>query len=387
MLFLYQLRSLLRQVYRKIKYLILKIQNKAIVGVNVKEFCCKEELIFPQEQFVIPEFKDVFGQKNKYLAGYQATIPPFYVRGFKNGICRTDREEVFVSYNQVISEYTSQKINPVIGTKVLNPSEIKIIKGTVAHLSLSGLENGYYSWLIEGLGRLYLIEKSSFRPDYYIIATKLSFQKQYLELLGIDNQKIIPAESKQLIQADELIVPTLINNWEFVDFRGYQHWPSYQHWQKQYLSKWIGNLYKEKLLPNIKKTQNKRIYISRRDAKYRKVINEQEVMEVLNTYGFKTVHLEDIKVIEQIELFANAQMVVSVHGAGLTNILFCPANTKVLEIYSQYYYDSGYRLLAHALGFSYNYLVGKTLDLSVHPQFEDVFVDIKEFREAVQILI
>lgn len=365
----------------KIKRLIIKILKKAVIGVDAKEFCLKEELIFPQEKFVMPEFKDVFGKSHENFAGYGTNIAPFFVRSFKNGICRTNREEVFVSYDKVISEYTSQKVNPVIGARFLTRSKIKTVRGRAAHLALSGLEDNYYHWLVECLGRLYLIEKSGFKPDHYIVSTKLPFQKQYLELLGIDNQKIIPSESKQLIQADELIVPTFINNWEFIDHRGYRYW------QKQYLPKWVGNLYKEKILPNIKKTEQKRIYISRRDARYRKVINEQEVLEVLNNYGFQIVNLGNMEIIKQIELFANAQIVVGVHGAGLTNMLFCPAHTKVLEIYSKYYHDASYRVLANALGLSYSYMVAETSDISPRPSQEDMLVDINGFKASLQEVV
>jgi capsular polysaccharide biosynthesis protein len=180
---------------------------------------------------------------------------------------------------------------------------------------------------------------------------------------------------------EELIVPTFLNNWEFVNYRGYKYW------QKQYLPRWVGDIYKDRILPNIKKTQKKRIYITRKDARYRKVINEKDVIGVLNSYGFEMVNLDKMKVIDQIGLFANAEVVVSIFGAGLTNMLFCPSQTRLLVIYPEYFHDAAYRILASTLDVSYYYLVGKTPDVSVPPQQEDVLVNINEFRESLDRLL
>ena len=52
----------------------------------------------------------------------------------------------------------------------------------------------------------------------------------------------------------------------------------------------------------------------------------------LDKNGFIVVYLEDFCVEEQISLFNEAEVIVAVHGAALTNILFTKKNTKVVEI-------------------------------------------------------
>ena len=39
-----------------------------------------------------------------------------------------------------------------------------------------------------------------------------------------------------------------------------------------------------------------------------------------------------MSIIEQVELFRKASHVIAAHGAGLTNILFAPADARILEI-------------------------------------------------------
>jgi hypothetical protein len=53
---------------------------------------------------------------------------------------------------------------------------------------------------------------------------------------------------------------------------------------------------------------------------------------LLNDHGFVEVELEKYNVIDQINLFYNAQYVIGSHGAGLTNMLFANKNTKILEL-------------------------------------------------------
>lgn len=349
-----------------------------ISGVSLKELDFEEKLIFSDENFHMDEIKDIFGESHEHFKEFNSNIKPFYVRSIKNGICRTNKEEVYTSENQVIKEFTSQEENPKVGRWKLPKSKIKKINGKVAHLSLAGLENNYYHWLVECLGRLYLIEKSGFNPDFYVISQNFEFKREYAKLLKIPEEKIIPAESNQIIQADELIVADFINNWEFIDFRGYQHY------QKQYLPSWIGNLYKERILPEIEKTEPKRIYISRAKAKYRKILNFDEILPILKKYDFQIVYPEDINVREQLKLFYNASIIVSPMGAGLGNIVFSKEGTKILELCPQYFHTSCLRILANVMELDYNYMVGKTEDTSMHPQQENFVLDAKKFEQALE---
>lgn len=372
-----------RIIFKLFGFLKFKTKNKAlsIKGVSAKNTCAWEKLIYPSETFKMPEMKDIFGKRHKHFEGYECKIPPFYVRGFKNGICYTNREEVFTSPGEVIEEYTTQKKNPQIGQPHLDITNIKRVEGTVAHLSLSNLENNYFHWLIECLGRLYLIRKSGITPDYYIVSNHTPFQKQYLQMLGLKEEQIIPTNSNELIQADELIVPSFINNWEYVNYRGYKHY------QKKWLPSWIGNLYKEEILPQIETTEKKRIYISRENAPYRKILNEPELISILKEYDFEIVKLEKMKVAEQIQTFKNAEIIVGILGAGLTNAIFADTNCTVLEITTQYFLDSAYRILDKTVNIKHEYFIGETKDTKLHPQQENVFINPNTFKKVLEKLI
>jgi capsular polysaccharide biosynthesis protein len=73
-----------------------------------------------------------------------------------------------------------------------------------------------------------------------------------------------------------------------------------------------------------------RLYVER--THNRGVANAQEVRESLERLGFMTVRLEDLPLLEQARLFANAEFIVATHGAGLSNLIFTPPSARVIEL-------------------------------------------------------
>lgn len=80
------------------------------------------------------------------------------------------------------------------------------------------------------------------------------------------------------------------------------------------------------------RVKNKRIFISRAKSARRRILNEDELYTGLEQYGFTRYRLEEMSIALQIELFHDAEMVVSPHGAGLVNLLFSE-RVKLLELF------------------------------------------------------
>jgi glycosyltransferase involved in cell wall biosynthesis len=361
-------------------------------GISASNACIEEIEIFNKSVFQMPLLKDTLENENTFFKEYQIDVPSFKVRVFKNAYFFLNQEEIFSANREVVLDYTSQKVNRFLGKlkiTVFNKKPIKINE-TVAHLSLSGLENNYCHFLTECLARLYLIEKSGLKPDLYVISHNLPFQKEILDLIGIGSDKLILKDTNTLIKADKLIVADFINNWEPVFFR------NHLSYQKQWLPDWIAKLYREKIeYQNSNKILPNYIYISREKANYRKIKNETDVVKIFKKFNFEVYYLEDLKIIDQIRLFNNAKFIAGLHGSGFTNMKFSNEGTIIFELYTKFYHDSSLRVQAHTLKMKYYYLIGDSvIDQNVHPQKEDTFINlesleislVKIFKENKEIL-
>jgi hypothetical protein len=104
--------------------------------------------------------------------------------------------------------------------------------------------------------------------------------------------------------------------------------------------------------------RDQKLYISRRDAGSRRIRSEQAVADVLRDAGFRIVASSELLYSEQVSLFRRASHVVGMHGAGLTNIVFCAPGTEVLEIFHPIGNNASYAILAAGARLRYSALVG-----------------------------
>ncbi len=77
---------------------------------------------------------------------------------------------------------------------------------------------------------------------------------------------------------------------------------------------------------------SKKIYITREDSNYRKIINEGDVVTLLREKGYKVINPQLYEIDEQIEIFSNAEKIIAPHGSNLANIIFCKPGTEIFEI-------------------------------------------------------
>ncbi|MGI0483120.1 glycosyltransferase 61 family protein [Geminocystis sp. CENA526] len=266
--------------------------------------------------------------------------------------------------------------NSIFQTKFLPP--IQQIKGNV--MVLAGLLNNiYFHWLFDILPRFKLLELANINVadiDYFLIDNRTNFQRETLTIFGIPPEKILPLSFPLHIQATNLIVPS---------FPGSIAWmPS---WSCEYL--------REKILGNqtIVNNPHKKIYISRDRSSNRRLINEKEVINLLLKYEFEIVNLELLTVRQQAELLSQAKIVISPHGSGLSNLVFCPPKTKVIEIFAPNYVYPCYWLVSNLVDLDYYYLTGEIIGskhfhqlLYPDSRFEDIYLNCDDLKQLLTIL-
>ncbi len=74
---------------------------------------------------------------------------------------------------------------------------------------------------------------------------------------------------------------------------------------------------------------SRRIYISRKTAAHRKLVNEQELEQKLKAYGFESYSFDRLDFADQVRVMRSAECIVTVHGAALANLIFAQPGTKV----------------------------------------------------------
>lgn len=235
--------------------------------------------------------------------------------------------------------------------------------------------SNYFHWLIDLLPRIGLLQQSGIHfdeIDYFIVDTPLTdFQKDSLLALEIDLAKVIDVSQYSHIQAQRLIVPSIAG-------------------KLTHATKWSCRFLRTAFVRAFKiatTTAKTRLYISRDRAKYRRILNEDELLGILEPLGFQCVRPETLSFEEQVRLFASAEIVIAPHGAGLTNTIFCEPGTKIVEIFSPNYILPYFRILASEAELDYFYLVGKGIDCLhlrsiLYPNLmtEDLVVEIDDLR-------
>ncbi len=177
--------------------------------------------------------------------------------------------------------------------------------------------HNYYHWMVEALPRLQFLDclpDGSKIPLIFPAPGPKPFHLASLAALGIRNP--IVAVNARLVKFKRLYVSTFLDPGAITARQ----------------VDWL----RARLFPNAVKAgwseRPRRIYVSRRDANARNLVNETEAAATLAALGFETVVPGTLPLERQIQTFASADIVVATHGAGNTNTAFCRPGAIVIEL-------------------------------------------------------
>lgn len=252
-----------------------------------------------------------FSVPNAVVSSCYATIDAFKNRLFLNQIY-VDAAAWFNLRPRVDDgnyEFESDRIIPLPGRHV-------VIGGPV--------DNAYYHWLFNWCPRLLVLEKLA--PEVFhdpsvkfIVDHRAAIEpyRSFLLALGIPQERIFFADDAYDYQVEEAILVSFLPQTKY-----------YPEIVKEFAHRVVSGLSAEAT----PQANRRRIFISRQkfQTPKRRIVNIDEIEPLLQTYGFEPVILEDLSVVEQIRLFAQAEAVIGVHGAGLANMIFSPPDCRML---------------------------------------------------------
>jgi Glycosyltransferase 61 len=206
--------------------------------------------------------------------------------------------------------------------------------------------NNYYHWLTAALPRIFLAQKAGLKvaQDLYLIPnSRIQYQVETLNLLGIPNEALLSITESPHISADTIIATT---------------YPSPNVLNiPQWILDWLRDMLLQDSAPH---NRGSHIYIGRGDAGKRRLLNEQECLsKVLEPLGFHSYQLSNMAVTSQADLFASADKIVAIHGASLTNLVFCKPGAKVIELVPARWQLPMFQNIARERGLDYHVIVCK----------------------------
>ena len=124
------------------------------------------------------------------------------------------------------------------------------------------------------------------------------------------------------------------------------------------------NLIPKEILENqvVNEDTSSAIFISRVNAIRRFLVNEEELKPILHKYSIKSIYLEGMSLIDQIKLFSTCKLIISLHGAGLTNMIWMPPGSTVIELRRRDDTTNNcYYSMAKSIGHKYFYVLCENL--------------------------
>lgn len=211
---------------------------------------------------------------------------------------------------------------------------------------VSPQSHNYYHWLNDVLPRIKIYEQVLDQIDHFCVASNVP--GKFLDVLkdfGIAAEKIVLVEEKEKLYFDYLYTASL---------------PGSEGRSPQ----WAVDYVREKLVKQPAAVRpSKKLYLKRGENAARKIINEKSIIKFLQDNGFLVADLGDLSIYEQITLMQQAKIVISAHGAALSNLLFSQDNAVVIELFSPDYFRTDcYYTLSSIRKLDYWYIVGDKPD-------------------------
>ena len=218
----------------------------------------------------------------------------------------------------------------------------------------------YYHWVLEILPKAALAEAAGFRGRYLV--PDHPYVKESLALLGIASERLVVHQPSQIWRVARLYITGPIDTQINVSCPG----------ALVYLRK--------RLLDALPKAPSplRRLYVSRnRPGRTRQVVNEFELKQLLDYYGFSEFFAEDYALADQFSAFSAAEAVVGVEGAGLANALMMPERGLLLALFSPLRYAPENPLVVARLNrLRYFTVFAKTSNREPYPHGDNIVADI-----------
>lgn len=256
------------------------------------------------------------------------------------------------------------------------------LEDEVVHFARPGAYN-HYHWTIDVLPQLWVLRQAPFagrrllwnRRDFQrprrLSDNELALRHDCLRALGFGDQQVVEVEA-DVVDAPVVHVPAVSLALILGEAR-----PLYEELRARLASPGGGQGGGE----------GRNLYITRRQAQSRRIVNEDDLVAALGRCGFRAVLPEEMTLAEQISLFAQARVVVAPHGAALANLAYMPEGGRVLEILPANQRDRQWIFGRVAAAFGHRRVVLLADPIPEDSADPDVRVDMAAFAAALEMVL
>jgi hypothetical protein len=310
--------SLYKKVSLKYKLTRNKICHR-FLDIKPRDIESHAEVNLNFNNFSINVDKPYWFNYNKFK--FEVVTPKYlsnaYVIG--KGIVVDDKSTLHLESTTFQESWLSfQRANHLVLFHKLLPQ--KVIKENIIPLAFY-LDQNYFHWVMEALLRLAFINEYELAQYKVLLDAPLQdFHTESLELLFNIKQEDIILKNSKIVKAPKvLLLP-------------------FQHLSNK-LSNYT-NLYSPEAIIALNQRAHKRtatlktpkdIIITRVNASERRFVNIEKLSKLLPDY--EIINLENKPFEYQLNLFAKAENIIAIHGAGLVNLMWSSSNAKVIELF------------------------------------------------------
>lgn len=378
------LRDLASKVYNKLKYLIkvyilFKPYARGVIQLSIdnadryfgNDSDIKIHKLVTKEDFPIQPPKFLESDFLEIITPFKNEVESVIIDARKQGFAFSNNHIITPELKVIYEKDIQFEQLPVYREEI--STNYQKLPGTMAYLSNTMPQN-YGHWFIYTLPMLEIywkfIDKQEI--DYYYIGGSLAnFQRETLVALGIPEEKVVTFPSKP-DRAITCVIDRKIQN------NGHKYPTIFGY-------RFARNLFLPK--DNYANTKYpKRLYVKRGKVDHREVINDNEVIAYLESIGFESLTMQGRTIQEQADIYYNADVIISVCGSALTNLLFIREKITVIEIFPFGYLDGFFYALSSYAQANYLYLIGEEIPNNPSaPHFSNLKVNINNLKQICKL--
>ena len=223
--------------------------------------------------------------------------------------------------------------NPNISDKVIDKKEDAFIADGKQILFSSKSETslgdaifigGHWNfghWLFNHVARFCFIEEEMRQNTTFLVPSSLNTRQiEILKYFGVDKSNLHTVKPGTIVNVGQLLVPQM-------------PWHSISEFGTWWCPGVFGELRKRLCLDSAcANNAARKIFLSRKNTRWRRVINEDEVCERLKNFGFEIVDVGTLSIKQQFELGQQTSCLITPLGANSNFFLNLPSGANVIEL-------------------------------------------------------